>query len=74
MLNNNLQLAVIAQDIFKSDIDRAKTSSNNIHYSYSDYNDSRFFRISLTYKFGSQKINLKQRNLSNEEEKRRIDN
>ncbi|QZK98524.1 outer membrane beta-barrel family protein [Flavobacterium psychrophilum] len=74
MLNNNLQLAVIAQDIFRGDIDRAKTSSNNIHYSYLDYNDSRFFRISLTYKFGSQKINLKQRNLSNEEEKRRIDN
>ncbi len=74
MLNNKLQLAVIAQDIFRGDIDRAKTSSNNILYSYSDYNDRRFFRTSLTYKFGSQKINLKQRKLSNEEEKNRIDN
>lgn len=74
MLNNNFQFVIIAQDIFRDDLERAKTSSNDIAYSYSDYNDNRFYRISLTYKFGSQKINLKQRNLSNEEEKRRIDN
>ena len=31
MLNNNLQLALIAQDIFRGDIDRASTASNNIN-------------------------------------------
>lgn len=72
---NKLQIAAVAQDIFKTDIDKGKIiSDQNIHYSYSDYNDNRFFRISLTYKFGSEKINLKTKNFGNEEEKRRIDN
>lgn len=73
LLNNSLQLAVIAQDIFKNDITKSKTVSSSINYGFSDYNDSRYFRISASYKFGSRKLNLKQRNFGNEEEKRRAD-
>lgn len=73
LLDNSLQLAFIAQDIFKSNIAKSGTTSSSIGYRFSDYNDSRYFRISMSYKFGSRKLNLKQRGFGNEEEKRRAD-
>ena len=73
LLDNSLQLAFITQDIFKTGITKSRTTSSTISYRFSDYNDSRYFRISMSYKFGSRKLNLKQRSFGNEEEKRRAD-
>lgn len=73
LLKTNLQLAIVAQDIFKTNIDKAKTSSNSILYNYSDYNDNRYIRISISYKIGSHKISVKQRNFGNEEERNRAE-
>lgn len=73
-LNKRLQLALIAQDILKTDISAATTNSNSIRYGYRDYNDNRFFRISLTYSFGRDNLSIRKRNFGNEEEKRRADN
>lgn len=71
LFNNALQLGLVVEDIFRRDIDIAKTFSNNIQYNYADYNDNRFCRISISYKFGSQKIDLGSRKFGNEEEKKR---
>lgn len=73
LLKNNLQLTIAAKDILKTDIDKAQTYSGSIRYNYSEYNDTRYCRISLTYKLGSQKLNVKQRNVGNEEEKKRAE-
>lgn len=73
LVNNSLQVAVIAQDILKTDITKSRTTSGSIGYRFSDYNDSRYVRVSLSYKLGSRKINLKPQNFGNEEEKRRAE-
>ncbi|TDE03739.1 outer membrane beta-barrel family protein [Flavobacterium hiemivividum] len=69
--NKNLQLSVVGNDIFSSNRFTYISYTNNIKQEYKNYYDIRSFRLSLSYKFGSTKINVKKRNFGNEEEKRR---
>ena len=69
---DSFYIGLVLQDILKTDIENGNTISGKTKYSYSDYFDSRSFRISLTYKFGKKNLNLKKRDFGNKEEKRRI--
>jgi hypothetical protein len=73
-LQKSLLLNINAQDILKTDKSYKTTYTSNIKQIYSHYGDSRFFRISLAYKFGSEKLNLENRYFGNEEEKGRANN
>lgn len=70
-LQNKLIVSGIAQDILKTNRSHQTTYTTNIKQVFSNYNDFRSFRISLTYKFGSNKLNVEKRYSGNEEEKGR---
>lgn len=71
MLNKNLQLSVIANDILKTQKPTYTLYSNGIKTLYRNYYDSQYFRISLSYKFGNQKLTISKRDFGNQEEKNR---
>lgn len=74
LLKNKLNIGVMAEDILKTNVEKAKTKSSSTNYSYSYYNDYRSFKVSLNYQFGASKLHVKKRSFGNEEEKSRIDN
>ena len=71
-LNQKLKLAVLVNDIFNSAFLRDYTSVvNGVKQVYNENVSSRFVRVSLTFNFGNEKINVDRRNFGNEEEKSR---
>lgn len=71
-LKNSLQVSLLANDIFNTSyLKNYKSKVNGIDQNYSENNSSRFVRLSLTYNFGNKKLNFKQHESGNEEEKRR---
>lgn len=67
-----VQVTLLVNDAFNTAFLKDYTSVvNGIKQVYSENESSRFFRMSVTYTFGNNKINVKQRELGNEEEKKR---
>ena len=74
-LNDNMQVAILFNDIFNTTYLKDYTSVvNGIKQVYNENNSSRFVRVSLTYNFGNNKVKVDQRNFGNEEEKKRTEN
>jgi hypothetical protein len=71
LLQNNLLLAITAQDLFNTNKAYKTTNTNNIFQVYSSHGSNQFFKIAVTYKFGSKKINVEKRNFGNDDEKER---
>ena len=72
LLNRDLILSINVNDIFGSNRTTYTSYFNSIKNSFTNYNDSRFFRLGLTYNFG-QKLNIKDdRQNKNQEEQNRI--
>ncbi|MEO8515704.1 MAG: TonB-dependent receptor [Flavobacterium sp.] len=73
VFKKSLQIAFLANDIFNTAYLKDFNSNvNGIKQVYSQNESSRFFRLSVIYNFGNTKINMKQHDFGNEEEKRRI--
>ncbi|MEO8533697.1 MAG: TonB-dependent receptor [Flavobacterium sp.] len=73
LFKKSMQVAFLANDIFNTAYLKDFVSVvNGIKQVYSQNESSRFFRVSLIYNFGNTKINVKQRDFGNEEEKRRL--
>jgi hypothetical protein len=72
MLNKKLTLALNFEDIFKDYKSTIESDFSGIPQSFEQYRDTRFVRISLSYNFGNEKINVRQRKIGNEEEQSRI--
>lgn len=70
-LKKNLQISFTGNNLLKAYDFNNTSKRNNIQVSYKGYYDSRYLRLSLSYKFGSSKIKVNQRKISNEEEKSR---
>ncbi len=71
LLNKDLQLTFIVNDLTSSNRPTYISYSNNLLQEYKNYYDNRFFRISVSYKFGNKKVNIKKRGFGNDEEKSR---
>lgn len=72
IFKNSVQVSLLANDIFNTSyLKNYKSTVNGIDQNYSENNSSRFVRLSLTYNFGNKKLNFKQHESGNEEEKRR---
>lgn len=72
LMNNKLQLSALVNDVFNSAYLKDYASVvNGIKQVYSQNNSSRYFRISLTFNFGNDKISVKDRAFGNEEERKR---
>lgn len=67
----NLNLSVGVFDIFNSSCRKMSSEINNVRQSYLSYPSNRYFRISLNYVFGNDKITSQKRNFGNEDERRR---
>lgn len=74
LLENKLQLSLYVNDIFfTSDFVLGNTTSG-IKKSFHPTNDSRYVRLTVSYKFGNDRISVQSREGSNTEEKRRAGN
>jgi hypothetical protein len=71
LLENNLQLSVGVNDIFRTSIRTMTSEVNGITQTFSEDASNRFFRFSAVFKTGNKKINVRKRRFGNEEEKRR---
>lgn len=70
--NRDLQLSVSVNDIFKTSSPEVVVNTNNIKQVYNNYNDNRYVKVGLSYKFGNKKIRVQERDLGNEEELNRV--
>jgi hypothetical protein len=67
----NLNLSAGVFDIFNSSSRRMFSEVNGVKQNYISYPSNRYFRISLNYMFGNDKIKSQKRNFGNEEERKR---
>jgi hypothetical protein len=72
LLKEKLTLSLTANDIFKTDHAKCTIISNNIKYVADNIGDTRYLRLSVSYKFGNKLIRTEKRNVSNEEERARV--
>jgi len=70
-LNKKLAFTIVGEDLLNAQKPLISYQSNGIKTNAKSYSDTRGFRISLSYKFGNQKIQSKQSNFGNEEERNR---
>src|SRR5574338_510391 len=74
LLDKKLNVNMVVSDIFKTSIARFTTYPNSVKQVYKNDYDSRFVRISLSYKFGNKKINVEKKGTGNMEELNRLKN
>lgn len=70
-LDKKLTIGLNFEDIFRSSESTFHTTDSGINQYFTQYYDSQLVRLSLVYKFGNDKISLKQRTTGNEEERNR---
>jgi outer membrane receptor protein involved in Fe transport len=69
--NKKLTVGLNFDDIFRKNLTLYSNRSQDINQTFLQYYDTRQFRISLTYKFGSTKLSLEERETGNQDEKNR---
>lgn len=75
LLSKTMQIAFLANDIFNTSYLKDDVSVvNGVKQVYSQNISNRFARLSVIYNFGNKKINVKQRDFGNQEEKSRTGN
>ncbi|MBS7256347.1 outer membrane beta-barrel family protein [Flavobacterium branchiicola] len=70
-LVKNMNLTVGVNDLFNSSPSYAYSTVNGINQSFISYPSNRYFKVSLSYNFGNDKVSKKDRNFGNEEIRRR---
>ncbi len=72
LLDKTMQIAFLVNDIFNTSYLKNDVSIvNGVKQVYSQNESNRFARLSVVYNFGNKKINVKERNAGNQEEKNR---
>ncbi len=71
MLDNNLQVTMGVYDILNTSPVKRTFIVNDVKQTYQSFPSNRYFKISMSYKFGNKSINASNRGSGNEEEKRR---
>jgi len=74
LLNKDLRINLRANDIFKTDRYRFSSIVAGVHRSTNYYFDTRLVQLSVSYKFGSRKVNVSNRQTGNQEERSRTGN
>tara|TARA_R110001592_G_scaffold264427_2_gene529882 strand:+ start:1495 stop:3867 length:2373 start_codon:yes stop_codon:yes gene_type:complete len=69
---SNLKMSLLFSDVLNTaSLNNYVSTVNGVEQIYKQNQSSRNFRISLTYDFGNKKINVKNRNFGNDDERRR---
>ncbi|SFN24653.1 Outer membrane receptor proteins, mostly Fe transport [Chryseobacterium oleae] len=66
-----LTIGLAFEDILKKNIEKNQNNSSDIRQTFNQYYDTRLFRLSLSYRFGNNKISVEQSRTGNQEEKNR---
>lgn len=74
LLNKNLKITLKGNDIFRTEIIKVNSIVNNVYQKGIYYNDNQSVQLTVSYKFGNQKINALRRSTGNEEERNRTGN
>lgn len=69
--DKKLTVGLNFEDIFKNNYTTYENYTSGIRQNFTQYYDTRLVRLSLSYKFGNNKISIKQRNIGNQDEKSR---
>ncbi|MFT4062033.1 MAG: TonB-dependent receptor [Pseudomonas sp.] len=72
LLNKKLICALNVYDIFKTSAQQVTTFTSGVQQNLYTYKNNRFFRVSLQYNFGNNKIQAQERNFGNEDERNRV--
>ena len=71
-LNKKLQLALFAKDIFDTgSINNSLSEVNGVEVNFGMNYSRRYLRLAMTYDFGNNKINVRERRFGNDDETRR---
>lgn len=73
-MDRKINLSIRANDIFKRQIQRLSTITNNIRQNERYYYDSRSLQVTFSYRFGNDKIRVRRNSSGNEAERRRTGN
>lgn len=68
-LNNNLKIGIHAMDLFNQNEINAQIATPNLNTNFYEKNDSRVFRISLSYNFGNLKLDKENTTIETEKVK-----
>jgi iron complex outermembrane recepter protein len=72
LFNKSVQVAFLANDVFNTSYLKDFVSVvNGVKQVYTNNESNRFVRLSVVYNFGNKKINVKDRDFGNQEEKNR---
>jgi len=74
LLNKKLKIALRGKDLFKTQVENLVSNINGIYQEGIYYYDSRYFDLSVSYKFGNNKIRSNTRATGNSEERKRTGN
>jgi Outer membrane protein beta-barrel family/CarboxypepD_reg-like domain len=71
LLKKQMQIGIVGNDILKSSIVKQTAFINKLQTNYKNYYDTRFFRISISYKIGSKILKVAQHAPRNKDEVKR---
>ncbi|MDQ6531234.1 TonB-dependent receptor domain-containing protein [Flavobacterium sp. LHD-85] len=71
LLKKDLKLSLKINDLFKTEVIQSNSTVNGIYQEARYYLDCRGVQLSVNYKFGNKTVKEQQRQMGNEEEKRR---
>lgn len=74
LLDKNLRISLKANDIFRTEKIKVSSIVNNVYQKGIYYNDNQSVQLTISYKFGNQKIKSVKRSTGNEEERNRTGN
>jgi len=63
-MDNNLVLNLYGNDLFRQDLVKKEKISATNRQTFNNYYDSRYFRVSLVYKWGNRKLKVHKKNIS----------
>lgn len=73
LLNKKLAVTLTVQDVVNGQRPLISYSSNGVETNFRSYDDTRGFRISLSYQFGNNKLKTTEKSFGNEEERERAE-
>lgn len=73
LLNKKLAVTLTVQDLVNGQRPLISYSSNGVETNFRTYDDTRGFKISLSYQFGNNKLKTTEKSFGNEEERERAE-
>jgi len=74
LMGKNLKISLKANDVFRTEKINVNSTVNNVYQNGLYYHDNQSVQLTISYKFGNQKIKSLQRTTGNEDERTRTGN